>query len=155
MFSITDNYLLTARLSWPQEDDEWNRYRPLIGREWSHDLDTGLWLVKIDHVTWILASDWSRVIIWPSNCWALFPAGNGRWNPKKSTRNIIWGTWCSFPQTSVPCFPAYTSLRLLGWSQTSSTRVSFISLSTASKPGCPVSPCCMPSVTCRLPLSWS
>ena len=36
------------------------RYWFLIGREWSHDLDTGLWLVESNHMTWILASDWSR-----------------------------------------------------------------------------------------------
>ena len=35
------------------------RYGPLIGPEWSRDLDKGLWLVQSDHVTWILASYWS------------------------------------------------------------------------------------------------
>ena len=34
-------------------------YWLLIGPEWSRDLNTGLWLVQSDHVTWILASDWS------------------------------------------------------------------------------------------------
>ena len=42
----------------------WPGYRPLIGQEWSCDLDTGLSLVRSDHVTWILASHWSRVIPW-------------------------------------------------------------------------------------------
>ena len=42
----------------------WPGYRPLIGQEWSRDLDTGLSLVRSDHVTWILASHWSRVIPW-------------------------------------------------------------------------------------------
>ena len=36
----------------------------LIGQEVSNDLDTGLGLVKSDHMTWILASDWLRVITW-------------------------------------------------------------------------------------------
>ena len=34
-------------------------YWLLIGPKWSRDLDTGLWLVQSDHMTWILASDWS------------------------------------------------------------------------------------------------
>ena len=28
--------------------------------EWSHDVNTGLWLVESDQATWILASDWSE-----------------------------------------------------------------------------------------------
>ena len=36
----------------------WPGYWSLIGWQWSRDLDTGLWLVDIDHVTWILASNW-------------------------------------------------------------------------------------------------
>ena len=36
----------------------WTGYWPLIGWEWSRDLDTGLWLAESDHVTWILTSDW-------------------------------------------------------------------------------------------------
>ena len=31
-----------------------------LGQTWSRDQDTGLWLARTDHVTWILASDWSR-----------------------------------------------------------------------------------------------
>ena len=31
---------------------------PLIGQYWSHDLNTGLWLVNTGHVTWILDCDW-------------------------------------------------------------------------------------------------
>ena len=33
-------------------------YWPLIGQYRSFDLNTGLWLVNMDHVTWILSSDW-------------------------------------------------------------------------------------------------
>lgn len=33
-----------------------------ICRAWSHDPNTGLWLVETDHGTWILASDWSVVV---------------------------------------------------------------------------------------------
>ena len=44
--------------------DSWREYWPLIGREWTRDLDTGLWLAESDHVTWILASDWLRVFTW-------------------------------------------------------------------------------------------
>ena len=54
-------------------------HEPRIGRMWSHDrdtstfigpdrsrdLDTGLWLDQIYHVTLILVSDWSRWITWP------------------------------------------------------------------------------------------
>ena len=36
-------------------------FRTLIGQYRSRDLDTGLWLVNTDHVTWILASDWSEL----------------------------------------------------------------------------------------------
>ena len=63
---------------------------PLIGGEWSHDLDTGLSLGPAFSVRWhrevmwsqnidihcigcqssILASDWSRKIVWPK-CWPL------------------------------------------------------------------------------------
>ena len=64
----------------------WPRYRPLfdlsvqwplIGPEWSQDLDTGLLMIKSEQLTWILDSDWSRfattmqcsywwrVIVWP------------------------------------------------------------------------------------------
>ena len=32
----------------------------------SRDLNTGLWLVHTDHVTWILTSDWSRQVTWPA-----------------------------------------------------------------------------------------
>ena len=34
-------------------------------RQVSHDLNTGLWLVETDHLTSILASDWSRQVTWP------------------------------------------------------------------------------------------
>ena len=34
--------------------------RPAIGQDRSRDLETCLWLVETDHVTWIMASDWSR-----------------------------------------------------------------------------------------------
>ena len=37
----------------------WHWFWPLMGLEWSRDLDTCFWLVECDHVTWILASDWS------------------------------------------------------------------------------------------------
>ena len=43
----------------------WAEYWPLIGLDWSHDLDTGLWLAERGHMTWILASDWLRGITWP------------------------------------------------------------------------------------------
>ena len=43
---------------------QWSHW-PLIGWEWSRDLDTGLWLAESGLVTWILASDWLRVISWP------------------------------------------------------------------------------------------
>ena len=36
----------------------WPGYWPLIGWEWSHDQDTGLWLAESDHITRMLASDW-------------------------------------------------------------------------------------------------
>ena len=37
---------------------------------------TGLWLVKSDHVTWVLASDWSRVITWPGYWPLIGPPGS-------------------------------------------------------------------------------
>ena len=40
-------------------------YWSLIGQEWSRDLETALWLVKSDHMTWILASDLLDDIVWP------------------------------------------------------------------------------------------
>ena len=51
--SNTDHvtWILTSKFSililWPE-------YWPLIGQYWSCDLNIGLWLVKTDHVTWIL-----------------------------------------------------------------------------------------------------
>ena len=36
---------------------------PLIGRESLRDLDTGLRFEIINNVTWVLASDWSRLIM--------------------------------------------------------------------------------------------
>ena len=30
-----------------------------------YEVNTGLWLVEADHVTWILASDWPKQITWP------------------------------------------------------------------------------------------
>ena len=44
----------------------WPEYWPLIGQYKSRDLNTGLLLVNTDHVTWILASDWSMNFITPS-----------------------------------------------------------------------------------------
>ena len=43
----------------------WPGYWPLIGREWSRDKDTGLWLTERDYLILILASEWLRVITWP------------------------------------------------------------------------------------------
>ena len=57
------------RLSYDQTSpgqDTW----PLIGRESSRDLDTGLRFEIINNVTWVLASDWSRLIMWPGH-WPL------------------------------------------------------------------------------------
>ena len=52
--------------NWPLIGGEWLfDLVHLIGGESSRDPDTCLWLVESDHVTWILASDWSRVIAWP------------------------------------------------------------------------------------------
>ena len=42
----------------------WPEHRPLIGWGRSRDLNTSLWLVEADHVTWTLASDWLRQITW-------------------------------------------------------------------------------------------
>ena len=41
-------------------------YWPLIGRVWSGDLNTGLWLPEFNQVTWILACDWSTQVTWPN-----------------------------------------------------------------------------------------
>ena len=38
---------------------------PLIGWEWSRDLNTGLWLAESNHMTWMLAPDWSRLVVTP------------------------------------------------------------------------------------------
>ena len=38
-----------------------NSICPVIGQYWSRDLNTDLWLVNTDHVTWILTSDWFRM----------------------------------------------------------------------------------------------
>ena len=73
--------ILTWELIWKLLTYDWSRvitwpgcWRQ-IGQEWSHELDVGLtatdlgtlvlWLVQSDHVTWILASDWSWVTTWP------------------------------------------------------------------------------------------
>ena len=39
----------------------WPEYWPLIGQYLSFDLNTGLWLVNTDLVTWILTPDWSII----------------------------------------------------------------------------------------------
>ena len=62
-FLVRIAYFSSARYSpllLPLSDTiSWPGHWPLIGRERSRDKDTGLWLVECDHVTWILASDWS------------------------------------------------------------------------------------------------
>ena len=45
-----------------------SQYSPLIGQHWSRDLNTGLWLVDKDHVTSMLASNWSKGIMWHEYC---------------------------------------------------------------------------------------
>ena len=37
----------------------------LVNMYLSRDHNTGLWFVNTDHVTWILASNWSILVIWP------------------------------------------------------------------------------------------
>ena len=59
-------------------------YWPLIGQQWSQDLDTGLWLVSSDHGTWILASDWSAVITGPG----YWPLIGQQWS-----RDLDTGLW--------------------------------------------------------------
>ena len=53
---------------------EWHRCWHLMGLEWSCDLDTGLWLVESDHVTWILASLWSSWWWWSG--WVILGISN-------------------------------------------------------------------------------
>ena len=57
---------------------------PLIGQKLSLDLDTGLWLAYSYHISWILASDWSRKITclgcWPLNVW--------KWSREQNT--FLW-----------------------------------------------------------------
>ena len=60
---------LTSRWPWILTSDwsilvTWPEYWPLIGKYWSRDLNTGLWLVNADHVTLILFSDWRRSWVW-------------------------------------------------------------------------------------------
>ena len=56
---------------------------PLISREWSCDLSTGLWWVDSDHMTWILASDWSLVSMDSETClWLVI-----------SSLLILWSRW--------------------------------------------------------------
>ena len=51
-------------------------YWPMIGREWSHDLDTGLWLVSSPHLHSYCALDGSA----PKHCsFSLKPYRDGMW----------------------------------------------------------------------------
>ena len=59
--------------------------QPLIGWEWSRDLDTSLWLAESDHVTWILASHWLRVITWPM----YWPLIGWVWSPDLPDTHIV------------------------------------------------------------------
>ena len=56
---------------------------PLIGTDMSRDLNTSLWLVQTDHVTWILAPDWSRLHL--SACSANLPRS------KDAIHRVMWG----------------------------------------------------------------
>ena len=42
----------------------WTEYCALIDRDRLCEIYTNLWLVETDHVTWILSSDWPRLIMW-------------------------------------------------------------------------------------------
>ena len=53
IFFVPDSEFKTSATKCPR-----SQVLPLIGREWLCDLDTDLWLVENDNVTWILASDW-------------------------------------------------------------------------------------------------
>ena len=58
--------------------------RYVAGRGWVADLDTGLWLVESDHVTWILLSDRLRAITWPG--WWLVMSVRGLY--------FLYKIWC-------------------------------------------------------------
>ena len=82
----------------------------LIGWEWSRDLDTGLWLAENDHVTWILASDWSSLL---SPAWC--GAGNDRTMaeiPPVTSVDTNWGISSIVPgliSTNID-FPGFNKL---------------------------------------------
>ena len=50
---------------WTSPSPTWTKARYMIGQDWSRDQNNGLWLVNTDHVTRVLASDWSKLITWP------------------------------------------------------------------------------------------
>ena len=56
-------------------------------------LDTGLWLVESDHMTWILVSDWLRVITWPG-CLPLIGSPSHStdhlWEPDKTHLHVAF-----------------------------------------------------------------
>ena len=52
--SLRGPLCLTPSFSVTGEDEYW----ALIGQYWSRDLNTELWLVNTEHVTWILTCDW-------------------------------------------------------------------------------------------------
>ena len=53
---------------------------------WCLVCNTDLWLVETDHVTWILASDWSWQITWPKH-WPLIGRDHDVWWPLASGNN--------------------------------------------------------------------
>ena len=69
-------------------------YWPLNGPEWSRDLDTGLWLVQNDHMTWILASDWCE--------WS-HELNTGLWLVQSDHMTWILASYWSIVTTNRPC----------------------------------------------------
>ena len=64
----------------------------IIGQYRSYNLNTGLWLVISDHVTWILSSDWSLAgcplsYLWSQLSWSWLTADGSAWHCD------MWQSW--------------------------------------------------------------